>query len=82
MHPNLIAALVEVRRRSCPYGVVPGQPNQLCGNCSVGMTWRRHLSQRSRSIGRRWISQLARARTWIFAAAAFVLRVVGTRASS
>ena len=52
MHPNLIAALVEDRRRSCPCGAVTGQPHQLCRKCLARMIWRRHTSRRSRSVVR------------------------------
>ena len=82
MHPNLIVALVEDRRRFCLCGALPDQPDQLCRNCSATTIARRRLRRHSRSIGGRQANQLARAWTWILATAMFVLRAVSERAGS
>ena len=82
MHPNLIAALVEDRRKSCRCGAVTGQPYQPCRQCLARMVWRRHTSRRSQSAVRRPADRQTRAWAWVFAAATSMLRIIGKGARS
>jgi hypothetical protein len=52
VHPNLIAALADDHRRSCPCGAVTGQPRQPCRHCLARQTWRRHIGLHPRSAVR------------------------------
>jgi hypothetical protein len=80
VHPNLIAALAEDRRKSCPCGAVTDQPHSLCRRCLARTVWRRSTSQSSRrAVHRRTGRQ---ARVWIFAAATSMLRTLGKEAKS
>ena len=82
MHPKLIAALVEDRRKSCLCGAVIGQPDHLCHQCRVRQAWRRHTSRSPRSAVRRPADRQTRAWAWAFAAATSMLRIISKGARS
>ena len=82
MHPNLIAAFVEDRLRSCPCGAATGQPHRLCRKCLARMIWRRHTDRCSRSDVRHQAGRHVRARAWTLAAAASILHVLAKEAGS
>ena len=82
MHPDLIAALAEDRRKSCPCGAVTGQPCGLCRKCLARVDWRRCGSRPSRRAVRRRTGRQARGSAWIFAVAASLLRTIGKGAQS
>ena len=82
MHPNLIAALVEDRRKSCPCGAVDGQPQSPCRGCIARLDWRRCSDRPSRRAVRRHASRPTRGRAWIFAVAMSMLRAVNKGAGS
>ena len=75
MHPNLIAALVEDRRKSCRCGAVASQPQQACRKCLAHMIWRRHASRCSRSTAKHQANRRSRAWSRILATAASMLRI-------
>jgi len=75
MHPNLIAALVEDRRRSCRCGAVASQPQQACRKCVAHMIWRRHASRCSRSTAKHQANRGSRAWSRILATATSMLRI-------
>ena len=75
MHPNLIAALVEDRRRSCRCGAVASQSQQPCRRCLAHMIWRRHASQCSRSTAKYQANGRSRAWSRTLATAASMLRI-------
>jgi hypothetical protein len=77
VHPNLIAARVEDRRRSCPCGAVTGEPHQLCPKCLVRRIWRRRLGGRFQSVVRRHANRRARALALTLAVATSALRILG-----
>jgi hypothetical protein len=82
VHPNLIAALAEDRRKVCPCGAVTGQPCGLCRRCLARMDWRRCTSHPSRRAFRPRAGRQTRGPAWIFAVAASILRTVGKGAKS
>jgi hypothetical protein len=82
VHPDLIAALAEDRRKSCPCGAVNGQPGGLCRKCLTRMAWRRHISQPTRHRARSRSDRQARGPAWIFAVAASMLRTIARGAKS
>ena len=82
MHPDLIAALAEDRRKSCPCGAVTGQLCRLCHQCSGRMDWRRCTSRSSGRADHRRASRQARGLAWIFAVAASMLHTIGKGAKS
>jgi hypothetical protein len=82
VHPDLIAALAEDRRKSCPCGAMNGQPGGLCRKCLTRMVWRRHISQPARHRAPRRSDRQARGPTWIFAVAMSMLRIIGKGAKS
>src|SRR5258707_5130081 len=47
-HPNLVASLVEDRRRRCPCGVATHQPDGLCRECQAVAAWRRETTRTNR----------------------------------
>jgi hypothetical protein len=59
MNPQLIAALLDDRRRSCPCGARTDQHFSLCRKCQARATWRRH-HQRSPRLARRAAVRLSR----------------------
>jgi hypothetical protein len=82
MYPNLIAALVDDRRNSCPCGAVNDHSHQPCRKCLARINWRRQLSQRPRSVARHRASPPARAWPRTLGAIASILRIIGKGASS
>ena len=82
MHPNLIAALAEDRRKSCPSGAVTEQPHHPCRKCLARLVWRRHTSRPPRSALQRPAGRQTRARARIFAAATSMLRIISKGARS
>ena len=82
MHPDLIAALAEDHRKSCPCGAVNGQPGGLCRECLARTVWRRRISRPARHAVRRRSDRPARGRAWVFAVAASMLRTIGKGAKS
>ena len=82
MHPSLIAALIEDRRRSCRCGAATDKPYQLCRKCLSRMIWRRRISELSWSVVRRQPSRRARAWARTLAAATSMRRVLAKGARS
>lgn len=80
MHPNLIAALFEDRRKSHPSGAVTGQPNHPCRRCLARLVWRGHTDRPPRSAVRRPADRQTRA--WAAAAATSMLRIISKGARS
>jgi hypothetical protein len=77
VHPDLIAALAEDRRKSCPCGAVNGQAGGLWRECLTRTVWRRRINRPARHEPRRRSDRQARDRAWIFAVAASMLRTIG-----
>jgi hypothetical protein len=77
MHPSLIAALVEDRRRSRPCGAVPQHPYGLCRKCHARMEWRRRNAQPARYTARRRRGRQARECARILALATSMFRASG-----
>jgi hypothetical protein len=75
MHPNLIAALVEDRRRSCRCGAVVSQPQQPCRQCVAHMIWHRHACQCSRSTAKPQGNRRSGAWSTILATVTSMLRI-------
>ena len=75
MHPNLITALVEDRRRSCRCGAVTSQPQQPCPKCLAHMVWRRLASQWSRSTAKHQANRRPCVWSRILATATSMLRI-------
>ena len=82
MHPNLIAALAEDRRKCCLCGAFTDQPDGLCRRCLARMGWRRCASRSSPSSVHRSVGRQARGPAWIFAVAMSTLRTIGKGAKS
>jgi hypothetical protein len=82
VYPNLIAAVVEDRRRSCRCGLATSQLHEPCRRCYARISWRRRTNQRSQSVGKNEAKRRARAWTWVLAMAASVLRVLAKGARS
>jgi hypothetical protein len=82
MHPNLIAALAEDRRKSCPCGAVNRKVGGLCLECLSRTVLRRRIRRPARHAVRRRSDRPARDRTWVFAVAGFMLRTFGKGAKS
>ena len=61
MHPDLLAALADDRRRQCPCGAVTEQPHHLCRKCRARIVWRRKITPTSRRAARRLAKRQARA---------------------
>jgi hypothetical protein len=80
VHPNLIAALAEDRRRSWPCGAVTEQPYRPYRQCLAWLVWRWHTSRSPRSAVRRPAHRQTPARAWIFVAATFMFRVISREA--
>jgi hypothetical protein len=75
VYPNLIATLVEDRRRSYRCGAVASKPQQPCRKCLAHMIWRRHASQCSRSTAKHQANRRSRAWSQILATATSMLRI-------
>lgn len=74
MHPILITALAEDRRRRCPCGAVAKQRYRLCRECQVATIWRPETAQtRYRAISCWTRARTARVR--FFARVASVIRL-------
>ena len=73
MHANLIAALAEDRRKSCPCSAVTEQPYDLFRQRPARLVWRRHTSRSPRSAVRLPDDRQTPARVW--AAATSLLRI-------
>jgi hypothetical protein len=82
VHPNLIAALAEDRRKSCPCGGVARQLHSPCRKCRTRLAWRRHTRRPPWGVRRRSVDRQTRASAWVVAAATSVLRVIGKEARS
>lgn len=82
MHPNLLAALVEDRRKACLCGAVSEQPHHPCRKCLVRLVWRRHARRPLRNAVRRSAARPTCMRAWAFAAATRTLRVISKAARS
>jgi hypothetical protein len=81
MHPILITALAEDRRRRCPCGAVAQQRYGLCRECQVAAGWRPETA-RTRNHA---ISSWTRARTALVrfsARVASVIRLSSQKAES
>ena len=82
MHPDLIAVLADVRRKSCPCGAATRQPSGPCRSCLARMDWRRCTHRPSRRAVRRRAGRQTRGSAWIFAVAMFILRTIGKGAKT
>lgn len=82
MHPNLIAALAEDRRKTCPCGAFTDQRHGPCRRCLGRMDWRRCTSRSSRSAVHRGAGRRARGPAWIFVVAMSMLRTISKGAKS
>ena len=82
VHPNLIAALAEDRRRSCPCGSIVSQPQQPCRKCLTRSIWRTYANQCTRSAAKDQASRYARAWAWMLATASSMLRIRAKGAKS
>jgi len=82
MHPNLIAALVEDRRKACPCGAVSEQPHHPCRKCLARLVWRRDARRPPPNAVQRSAARPTCARAWAFAAATRTLRVMSKGARS
>ena len=82
MHPNLIAALAEDRRKSCPCGAVNGQAGGVCRECLTRTVLRRRIRRPARHAVRRRSDRPARDWACVFAVAGSMLRTIGKGAKS
>ncbi len=81
MHPILITALTDERRRRCPCGAVAQQRYGLCHECQAVAVWRKE-TVRTRHYA---IPSWTRARTGkarLFTRVASLLHLVGGKAES
>jgi hypothetical protein len=76
VHPNLIAALAEDRRKCCPCGAVTDRPNRPRSKCCARVVLRRHTTRPPRSAVRRPTNRQTHARALAVAAARSMLRTV------
>ena len=60
MHPYLLAALADERRRSCPCGAVTEHPYSLCRKCHARVLWRRKTTRTARRASRHLAHRQAR----------------------
>jgi len=81
-HPDLIAALADVRRHQCPCGAVADQHDRLCRKCHARMAWRRRTTRTNRRAPRRLAARQAHEGTRILASAIALLRTVSKGAES
>jgi hypothetical protein len=81
-HPELIAALAEVRHRQCPCGAASEQHDRLCRKCHARMAWRRKTTRTNRRAARRLTARQAHEGTRILASAMALLRTVSKGAES
>jgi hypothetical protein len=81
VHPDLVAALVADRRKSCPCDGATAHPNHPCGECLARLACRLHAGRPPQNAVRRTADRQSRARAWTLAAAASMLRISseGTR---
>jgi hypothetical protein len=82
VHPNLITALAEDRRKCCPCGAFTEQSHNLCRRWLACMGWRRCTSRSSRRAVRHRAGRQTRGPARIFAVAASMLRTIGKGANS
>jgi hypothetical protein len=82
MHPELIAALTEIRHRQCPCGAVTDKPHGLCRKCHARVAWRRKTTRTSRRAARRLATRQAREGARIFASTMSLLRILGKEVES
>ncbi len=81
MHPILITALAEDRRRRCPCGAVAQQSYGLCRACRAVAVWRQETSQtRGRAILGWTRAKAGKAR--LFARVASLLQLASGKAES
>ena len=81
MHPILVTALAEDRRRGCPCGAVAQQRYGLCRECRAVAVWH----QETRRTGRRAIPTRTHARrmkAWLLARVASLLHLTSGKAES
>lgn len=77
VHPDLIAALAEYRRKSCPCGAVADPSWGLCRKCIARITWRRRARRPHRRAIRRHVGRQALGKMGIFALTASIVRAIG-----
>jgi len=81
MHPILITALAEDRRRRCPCGAVAQQRYGLRHECQVAAVWRQETARtRHRAIPNWTRARVAQVR--LFARVASLIRLSSRRAES
>jgi hypothetical protein len=73
MHPDLLAALADDRRRRCPCGAVTEHSYSLCRKCHARVLWRRKTTRTSRRTSRHLAARQARAGARRFAHAMSLL---------
>jgi hypothetical protein len=81
MHPILVTALAENRRRGCPCGAVAKQRYGLCRECPAVAVWH----QETRRTRLRAITTWTRARSvkaWLLARVASLLHLTSGKAES
>ena len=81
MHPILLAALAEDRRRQCPCRAVAQQPYGLCRDCqAAAAAWRRKTTRTSHRALHGTHAGTAKAR--LFAQVASLLQIISKGAES
>jgi hypothetical protein len=79
--PDLIAALAEDRRMSCPCGVITDQPHQPCRKCLARVIWQCHTGRPPQGAVRRYADRRARVWASVYPVATSI-RTISKRARS
>ena len=74
MHPDLLAALADERRRRCPCGAATEHPYSLCCKCHARVLWRRRTTRTGRHTSRHLAHRQAREGARRFARAMSLLK--------
>jgi hypothetical protein len=82
VHPDLIAALAEDRRKSCPCGAVAEPSWELCRKCIARITWRRRTRRPYRRAIRRHVGRQIPDRMGVFAPTTSIFRATGKGAEN
>ncbi len=81
MHPILITALVEDRRRRCPCGAVAQQRYGLCRECQVAAVWQQETARTRHHAIPSWTRARA-AQVRLFARMASLIRLSSRKGAS
>jgi hypothetical protein len=81
MHPILVAALAEERRRRCPCGAVAQQPYGLCHECQAVAVWRRKTERTRRRGAPDW-TRAGTLKARLLARVASLLQIIDKGAES